>query len=302
MLFRSFCSGVGGWSTDMRILADGSFTGDFHDSEMGDAADNYPDGTVYYCTFSGKFSLVSQENENIWKVKVDALKQAEKPGTEEIEDGIRYVAADSVYGLTEGDEMLLYAPGTSLDTFTEEMKLWAHVFDLQEKPVTMQEWFLYSPAYDTGFVGYQAIADDATIADPWETLTAEQLKALTGLPLNLPEGAEQPVYRWYRGDSIAEMQFTWKSGDYVFRARNTLPDENVRDITGMYFTWENQKKISVNGCDGTIGMAQTGIGTTAEFCTWYDESRKTLYSLTVVAPDTDGLDLPVIAEKIISAK
>ena len=101
----SFCSGVGGWSTDMRVLPDGSFTGDFHDGEMGETGENYPMGTVYYCTFYGKLSVVSQENENTWKVKVDTVRLKEKPATETIEDGVRYVTMDSVYGLAEGDEI-----------------------------------------------------------------------------------------------------------------------------------------------------------------------------------------------------
>ena len=33
----SFYSGVGAWSTDFRILPDGSFSGEYHDSEMGEA-------------------------------------------------------------------------------------------------------------------------------------------------------------------------------------------------------------------------------------------------------------------------
>ena len=59
----SFSSGVGGWSTDMRIEADGSFSGDFHDSEMGESADEYPYGTVYCCSFTGRMALMEQVDE-----------------------------------------------------------------------------------------------------------------------------------------------------------------------------------------------------------------------------------------------
>ena len=57
----SFCSGAGAWSTDLQIRPDGTFTGQFHDSEMGESAEAYPDGTVYICEFSGRFSVVSRE-------------------------------------------------------------------------------------------------------------------------------------------------------------------------------------------------------------------------------------------------
>ena len=77
----SFCSGVGGWSTDLQILADGSFTGQYHDSEMGDCADEYPDGTVYICAFSGRMSLLEQIDAKTWKIRVDSL---EKEAAEEM--------------------------------------------------------------------------------------------------------------------------------------------------------------------------------------------------------------------------
>lgn len=47
-----FSSGAGGWLTEIVISEDGSFTGHFHDSDMGDA---YPEGTRYECSFTGVF-------------------------------------------------------------------------------------------------------------------------------------------------------------------------------------------------------------------------------------------------------
>ena len=54
----SFSSGAGAWSTELYIQTDGSFSGDFHDSDMGDCTDEYPYGTLYFCAFSGRMSLV----------------------------------------------------------------------------------------------------------------------------------------------------------------------------------------------------------------------------------------------------
>ncbi|MER1994773.1 MAG: hypothetical protein ABS897_12100 [Eubacteriales bacterium] len=148
-----FSSGAGGWSTDMEIKADGSFTGEFHDSEMGDCADEYPDGTLYFCTFSGQLSLVEQVDENTWKIRVDRLEKEESQ--EVIEDGIRYVPAD-VYGISEGDEMLLYRPGTPVSVLSEDMQMWAHLFDTESRPTELEYWFLSSEQNDSGFVGYSA--------------------------------------------------------------------------------------------------------------------------------------------------
>ena len=82
----TFSSGAGGWSTDMRILPDGSFSGEYHDSEMGETGEGYPDGTVYGCSFTGKMSLVEQVNENTWKIRVDELKTDETAEKESIAD------------------------------------------------------------------------------------------------------------------------------------------------------------------------------------------------------------------------
>ena len=106
----TFSSGAGGWSTDLQIQPDGTFTGVFHDSEMGETADEYPDGTVYYCEFSGKFSAAAQEDGNTWKLHVDELKQKDETDKETIEDGIRFVATSS-YGIELEDELMLYQPG-----------------------------------------------------------------------------------------------------------------------------------------------------------------------------------------------
>lgn len=57
MLHRyGFSSGAGAWGTYFYLEKDGTFTGRFHDSEMGETGDGYPNGTVYISEFSGKFS------------------------------------------------------------------------------------------------------------------------------------------------------------------------------------------------------------------------------------------------------
>ena len=43
-----FSSGAGGWSTELKVADDGTFTGAYHDSEMELTGENYPNGTVLY--------------------------------------------------------------------------------------------------------------------------------------------------------------------------------------------------------------------------------------------------------------
>jgi len=160
----TFSSGVGGWSTDMRILPDGTFSGEYHDSEMGEAADEYPDGTIYGCSFTGRFSFVEQVDENTWKIHVDELKTDESAKKETIEEGVRFVYTEP-YGISAGDDMLLYQPGTPVSVLSEDMQMWAHLFDSEDTLYELDSWFLSSEKNQSGFVAYIA-ETGATSANP----------------------------------------------------------------------------------------------------------------------------------------
>ncbi len=153
-----FLSGAGGWSTDMRFLPDGTFEGEYHDSEMGETGEGYPNGTLYTCSFTGRMSVVEKVDEKTWKLKVEELKLDDEPGQEKIEENIRYVTSE-VYGLSEGDTMILYAPGTPVELLSEDMQLWAHLNFMEEKPTELPDWFLMSEANESGFVGLTATGD-----------------------------------------------------------------------------------------------------------------------------------------------
>lgn len=73
-----FSSGAGGWSTTLTLSQDGSFTGAFSDSEMGERDENeYPNGTVYVCNFSGQFKDIKKVNDYTYSMTLDSVKVAE---------------------------------------------------------------------------------------------------------------------------------------------------------------------------------------------------------------------------------
>ena len=293
----SFCSGVGGWSTDMRILADGTFSGEFHDSEMGEAADEYPFGTVYGCSFMGKMSVIENIDENTWRIRVDALRPEEGRPDEAIDGGVRYVKADC-YGLSEQDEMLLFAPGTPTEDFSEDMLYWTHI-PLQDPPAAhLDNWYLYSAANESGFVGYETDAN-AVLPNPWEEMTAEELMEASGLSFGVPEGAEQVVYRFLRDENLAEMQFILDGDEYCARLQPAaLAEGEWMEITDMYFAWENEEDVMIHHCKGTIGQAKCGSEDWVERCLWYDAAPGLMGSLAVSTNDLDGLDLTAVAEQV----
>lgn len=42
----AFSSGAGAWGTVLTVLEDGSFEGNYHDTNMGDTGEEYPNGSV----------------------------------------------------------------------------------------------------------------------------------------------------------------------------------------------------------------------------------------------------------------
>ena len=156
----SFSSGAGGWSTELAIAEDGSFTGNYHDSEMGDIGDDYPNGSLYGCSFSGQLTLGEAIDDNAWSVHVDAVEMDEGQVPEAIEDGVRYVTIEP-YGLTAGNDMLLYLPGTPVDELPEDFLLWAHLIGSDE--TELANYGLYDEAADTGFIA----------EEPFEALEGE---------------------------------------------------------------------------------------------------------------------------------
>lgn len=124
-----FSSGAGGWSTDIIIAEDGSFGGSYHDSDMGDTGEGYPNGTMYVCDFTGKFDVPEPtDDEYIYTTKLLelTLKDADKVGTTEIEDDIRYIYTEP-YGFDNADEFLIYLPGASLSDMTEDCLSWLSI-------------------------------------------------------------------------------------------------------------------------------------------------------------------------------
>ena len=122
-LYFGFSSGAGGWGTELILEEDGSFTGSYHDSEMGSTGEGYPNGTVYICNFSGKFAPCERLDMYTYGTRLLKLTQEKPEGEEWIEDGIRYITSYP-YGLNDGEEFQIYLPNTPATMLTEEMYPW----------------------------------------------------------------------------------------------------------------------------------------------------------------------------------
>ena len=146
-----FLSGAGAWSTELVFSSDGSFTGYYHDTDMGDSGADYPNGTRYECDFSGTFALAEQRDEFTYILRLTSLALKEEPGTERVEDGVRVISAEA-YGISGGDEFMLYSPGSQNAGLPEEFLEWVRMASAwEEPPETLPFWGLYNLGEQAGF-------------------------------------------------------------------------------------------------------------------------------------------------------
>ena len=125
----SFLSGAGAWRTIITLNRDGTFTGWYLDSEMGDIGEGYPKGSAYTCSFFGKFGNIEKVNEYSYKMTLTEIKTEKTVGEEWIEDEMRYVASPP-YGLNspsneqECMEFIFFLPDTPVDKVPEDFLSW----------------------------------------------------------------------------------------------------------------------------------------------------------------------------------
>ena len=151
-----FSSGVGAWDTQVSIAPDGSFSGVYHDADMGGTGEGYPNGTEYICEFTGQFSQPTKVDDYTWSVQLESLSYDGVPETEEIRDGIRYVCS-TPYGIEGGEEFLIYLPGAPVADLPEGFRNWVgtQLVDADNNKVTELPFFgLYNVTTQEGFSAY----------------------------------------------------------------------------------------------------------------------------------------------------
>ncbi|MBR2040205.1 MAG: hypothetical protein IJ948_02355 [Clostridia bacterium] len=125
----AFLSGAGAWRTIITLNRDGTFTGWYLDSEMGETGEGYPKGSAYTCDFSGKFENIEKLNEYSYKMTLTDVETNKAVGEEWIEDEIRYVAS-APHGLNdpinnqECTEFVFFLPDTPINQVPEEFLSW----------------------------------------------------------------------------------------------------------------------------------------------------------------------------------
>nr|WP_236023817.1 PASTA domain-containing protein [Bifidobacterium miconis] len=121
----AFSSGNGGWGTVLTLAADGSFTGEYHDSDMGVTGPDYPNGSRVEATFSGRFSSASKNDDGSYALQCDASRFAVegKKGDTHIENGVKVTITDA-YGMEPCGSFTAYPKGYDSAKLNNEVKSW----------------------------------------------------------------------------------------------------------------------------------------------------------------------------------
>lgn len=146
-----FSSGVGAWATSMTLEQDGAFSGAYYDADMGVCDEDYPNGTVYICDFSGRFSDIQKVDEYSYSLTLAELDSDYEAGKEWIENGTKNISSEP-YGMEDGDEFILYLPDTPIDGLDEEfLSWWPGRYALEGQPETLEMYGLYNVKMGYGF-------------------------------------------------------------------------------------------------------------------------------------------------------
>ena len=150
-----FCSGAGAWSTLLTLNPDGSFDGTYHDSDMGVSGAGFPNGTVYLCTFRGRFGDIKKLDDSTYAMTLQELNitTPHAVGEEWIEDGVRYVSSEA-YGLNGGTEFFLYTPEAPISDLSQSFLTWfSGPYDRSAlaEDSSLGHYGLYNKSMDYGF-------------------------------------------------------------------------------------------------------------------------------------------------------
>ena len=256
-----FSSGAGGWATYFTLNEDGSFSGNYHDSDMGDMTESYPNGTLYYCDFNGCFGSLVQIDEHTYKTVLDNIKYANTPETEEIKDGIRYIYS-TAYGLDNPAAFYFYLPGKSLEDLPGPFISWVPMASDTAENSKLTIYGLYNENMEYGFGGYPAFEENSEDAEHniiEESETSFDVSQLEDKLKNIQERSEILKNKLDHED-MSQMEMNQISGDlYTLwddflnevwkNIQNKLPQAKMQELTNEQLEWirVKEEKIAAEG-------------------------------------------------------
>ncbi len=175
-----FSSGTGGWQTTLQIAPDGSFSGSWEDSNMGESGEGYQ-ATQYCCNFTRRFG--QPEYVNAYTFSLPFLELEPESSSEEVKDNIRYCYGGEPYGLEGTDALLLYLPGAPLAELPGYFLQWVIPGGSSETELSF--YGLYNETQENGFSSYDEIAALRKAVAAAEKQDASLMDAVTQVDMNM---------------------------------------------------------------------------------------------------------------------
>lgn len=232
-----FSSGAGGWATMLTIDADGSFSGEYFDGELGSTGDGYPNGTMYQCDFSGQFTQPVKVNDYTYAMQIGEMHYEQEAGTEEIKNGMRFCYTD-VYGLDGAEDILIYLPGAPLPELPGEFRGWVGYYELSDTEETELPFYaLNNEAQQYGFTSYNLIEQFKTSMSFTKERSASLENSIENEPLTQTEYNEKS----------GELYELW---DYTLNRlwdvlKKTQDTETMQALTEEERAWISSKEAAV---------------------------------------------------------
>ena len=164
-----FSSGAGAWSTLLAVRPDGSFYGEYHDTDMGGGE---PDirAVQWNCKFTGRFAQPVQVNDYTYSMGIAEISYEKEAGTEEVIDGIQYYYT-APYGLEDAEEILVYLPGAPLGELPQEFRGWVGYYENTRDKLPF--YALNNESHQQGFGSYDWVERVRTDVEWAEETAAE---------------------------------------------------------------------------------------------------------------------------------
>ena len=276
-----FTSGAGAWQTFLTVSPDGSFTGEYTDSNMGETGEGYEEnGTTYVSQFTGKFTDAKEVKPYIYELSVGGLKTQNESGTELIADGMRIVFTDP-YGLQGTDRLYVYLPGASMKDLPESYINWIaplhfgfYVGDsyYRDYPEDLPFCGIYNEKEDCGFFSadrsgrnLRFLVNRAT----WHDLISQKAELHEDGTYRYEDmdanGMHQVINLCYKAEDtgnteIPQMNLYPKS--FVLRCLEELGASPENEDTLYYFTMDDAEWYApilyMNGKEGIYAFWNTG--------------------------------------------
>ena len=121
-----FSSGAGGWDTKLTIASDGTFTGYYHDNDLGDIDGDHPKGSRSEAKFSGRFKSATRFDDGSYNLvcAADQFTVDGTKGAQRIENGMQITTTDA-YGMEPCGTFTAYPKGYDGSKVSKQVLGWA---------------------------------------------------------------------------------------------------------------------------------------------------------------------------------